>query len=281
MKGQIIKNIRDTFDVLVDTEVITCKCRGKTRLKETIPLVGDFVLIDKEHKTIEEILERKNYIIRPNVANITQGIIVTSFKNPDFNTNLLDKLLVELEINNIKPIICMTKKDLISNEEFLKYQKILSYYEKIGYKVLYNNELNKIKKELINNVSVFMGQTGAGKSTLLNKLFQDLNLKTGEVSMALGRGKHTTRHVEIIIKDNIKVLDTPGFSALTFQDFKKENIKDAFIEFKNFPCQYKDCMHIKEIECNVKKAVNDKKILESRYNNYESFLLEYLNGRRW
>ena len=280
MKGQIIKNISDTFDVLIGTEVITCKCRGKFRLNKTIPLVGDFVLINKDKKIIEEILERRNYIIRPKVANITQGFIITSFKNPDFSTNLLDKLLIQLEINHIKPVICLTKKDLINSDLYLKYKSILDYYHSLGYEILYNNEILKIKRALENNVTVFMGQTGAGKSTLLNKLFSDLNLLTGEVSLALGRGRHTTRHVEIITKDNIKVLDTPGFSALSFLDYNEKDVRDAFIEFKKYPCIYHDCMHLNESECNVKKAVNDNKILESRYNNYKSFIEEF-KQKRW
>ncbi len=279
--GQIIKNISDTYDVLVNDEIISCKCRGKFRIEKQIPLVGDFVFIDKDKKLIVEIEKRKNTIIRPSVANITQGVVVTSFKNPDFNLNLLDKLLVELEINDIKPIICLTKKDLISNDEYLKYKKILDYYESIGYKVLYNTDLSLIKKVLKNNITVFMGQTGAGKSTLLNRLFQDLNLKTGEVSLALGRGKHTTRHVEIIIKDDIKVLDTPGFSALSFLDYNEVDVRSAFVEFKNYPCPFKDCMHIKEEECNVKKACDEGKILESRYLNYKSFIEEFKNKVRW
>ena len=279
-KGQVIKNISDTFTVLIDNNMIDCKCRGKMRIENKTPLVGDFVLINKETKTIEEILRRQNEIIRPHVSNITQGIIVTSFKNPDFSTNLLDKLISELEINHIKPVICMTKMDLIDKEELKKIKIILDYYELIGYKVIYNTEINKIKKVLENNVSVFMGQTGAGKSTLLNKLFNDLNLKTGEVSLALGRGRHTTRHVEIIIKDNIKVLDTPGFSALSFLNYTKEQVRDSFIEFKKYPCLYNNCFHIKELECNIKKAVNDNKILKSRYENYQTFIKEF-DDKRW
>ena len=279
-KGQVIKNISDTFTVLIDNNMIDCKCRGKMRIENKTPLVGDFVLINKETKTIEEILPRQNEIIRPRVSNITQGIIVTSFKNPDFSTNLLDKLISELEINHIKPVICMTKMDLIDKEELKKIKIILDYYEMIGYKVIYNTEINKIKKVLENNVSVFMGQTGAGKSTLLNKLFNDLNLKTGEVSLALGRGRHTTRHVEIIIKDNIKVLDTPGFSALSFLNYTKEQVRDSFIEFKKYPCLYNNCFHIKELECNVKKAVNNNKILKSRYENYQTYIKEF-DDKRW
>lgn len=279
-KGLVIKNISDVFTILINNEKIECKCRGKMRLDKQIPLVGDFVFIDKNNYTIEEILPRQNEILRPHVANITKGIIVTSCKNPDFSTNLLDKLLVELEINHIKPIILITKKDLITNEEYKAIKNILDYYESIGYKVLYNTEINKIKKELENNISVFMGQTGAGKSSMLNKLFKDLNLETGEVSLALGRGKHTTRHVEIIIKDKIKVLDTPGFSALSFLTYTKEDVKNAFIEFKKYPCEYKDCYHFKELDCNVKKAVNDNKILKSRLDNYWDFIKEF-EGKRW
>ena len=280
VKGQIIKNISDSYDVLLDKEIVTCKCRGIFRLDKQTPLVGDFVLIDKDKKIIEEILPRINSIIRPNVSNITKAMVVTSFKNPDFSTNLLDKLLIELEINKIKPVILMTKKDLIDNNTYLNYKKILDYYEKIGYKVLYNNELTKIKNELKNNVTVFMGQTGSGKSTMLNKLFKDLDLKVGDVSLALGRGKHTTRHVEIIIKNDIKVLDTPGFSALSFLNYTKELVRDSFIEFKKYPCPFKDCMHIKESECNIIKEVKKGNILESRYNNYKDFLEEF-NMKRW
>ena len=281
MTGQVVKVISDQFFVEINNEVIICKERGKLRKLKTLPLVGDFVLIDKEKQVIEEILPRKNMILRPNVSNITQAFVITSFKNPDFSTNLLDKLLVQLEINNIKPVICLTKKDLIDENLFLKYKNILDYYVSIGYKIVYNDDILEIKKILSNNITVFIGQTGAGKSTLLNKLFPKLNLKTGEVSLALGRGRHTTRHVEIIKIDNIKVLDTPGFSALSFLDYEETDVRDAFVEFKNFPCMYHDCMHIKEDECMVKKGVIDKKILESRYINYQSLIEEFKLKERW
>ena len=274
-KGQIIKNISDTYDCLIDNEIITCKCRGKFRLEKLIPLVGDFVLIDKEKQLIMEILERRNEIIRPRVANITKAFVVTSYTRPDFNTNLLDKLLIELEINNIKPVIIMTKKDLVSEYNYKEISKILDYYKKIGYQVIENNDIKKIKNELKNNTTTLMGQTGAGKSTLLNRLFKDLDLKTNDISEALGRGKHTTRHVEIIIKDDIKVIDTPGFSALSFINYNKEMVRDAFIEFKKYSCPFKDCMHIKESECRVIKEVEKDNILKSRYDNYKLFIEEF------
>ena len=267
MEGLIIKILSDKCFVKIDKEVIVCTIRGKFRNLQLLPLVGDKVIIDKNKKVIEQILERKNEIRRPPVSNIDQAIIVTSFKNPDFSTNLIDKLLIELEFNNIKSIICLTKKDLLSKEELKEYQKTINYYKTL-YPVYYNDELDELKKVFRNKISVFVGQTGSGKSTLLNHLDNSLNLKTGEISLALGRGKHTTRYVEIIEMYDGKVLDTPGFSALEFANMTKSEVRDSFIEFKKYPCLYKDCLHINEQECMVKKAVKEGKILQSRYENY-------------
>lgn len=275
MQGEVVKVISNQFYVKVNNNVLICTQRGVLKKNKTLPLVGDKVLVDIEKRVIEKILPRKNEIVRPPVANIDQAIVVTSLKHPDFSTNLLDKLLVQLEINKIKPIICLTKKDLLSSIELTNYLEIINYYQKIGYLVVDNTDIKKILKELENKITVFLGQTGAGKSTLLNKLFPDLNLKTGEVSLALGRGKHTTRVVEIIEIGSIKVLDTPGFSALSFLKYDLESVKEAFIEFKNYPCLYKDCNHDKEPECNLKKAVLAGNVLESRYENYLNFKKEF------
>ena len=275
MQGEVVKVISNQFYVKVNNNVLICTQRGVLKKNKTLPLVGDKVLIDIKKQVIEKILPRKNEIVRPPVANIDQTIVVTSLKHPDFSTNLLDKLLVQLEINKIKPIICLTKKDLLSSIELTNYLEIINYYQKIGYLVVDNTEIKKLLKELENKITVFLGQTGAGKSTLLNKLFPDLNLKTGEVSLALGRGKHTTRVVEIIEIGSIKVLDTPGFSALSFLKYDLESVKEAFIEFKNYPCLYKDCNHDKEPECNLKKAVLAGQVLESRYENYLNFKKEF------
>ena len=275
MQGEVVKVISNQFYVKVNNNVLICTQRGVLKKNKTLPLVGDKVLVDIEKRVIEKILPRKNEIVRPPVANIDQAIVVTSLKHPDFSTNLLDKLLVQLEINKIKPIICLTKKDLLSSIELTNYLEIINYYQKIGYLVVDNTDIKKLLKELENKITVFLGQTGAGKSTLLNKLFPDLNLKTGEVSLALGRGKHTTRIVEIIEIGSIKVLDTPGFSALSFLKYDLESVKEAFIEFKNYPCLYKDCNHDKELECNLKKAVLAGQVLESRYENYLNFKKEF------
>jgi ribosome biogenesis GTPase len=176
-----------------------------------------------------------------------------------------------MEINHVEPIICITKSDLLDESQLKEIKGVLSYYEKIGYKVIYNYELDKIKSLLENKTSVFTGQTGAGKSTLLNKLNPNWNLEVGEVSTALGRGRHTTRVVELFEINHGKVMDTPGFSSLEF-NCSKEEIRNAFVEFSMYPCPFKDCSHTNEKECVVKKEVYANNILESRYLNYLNFI---------
>ena len=273
MTGQITKIISNLYTVTTDDgNSFDCHSRGKFRNMNITPLVGDYVEFNYKDKYIMKILQRKNTLIRPMVANVDQAIIITSLKNPDFSTNLLDKLIAVMEFYKVKPIICITKMDLLENIKLQKVKEIMTYYKEIGYQVFYNDEIDKIKKIFKNKTTVFTGQTGAGKSTLLNKLDKNLNLKTGEVSIALGRGRHTTRHVELINILGGKVLDTPGFSSLSFEHIPKENIKDLFIEFKNYPCKYKDCNHIDEKECNLKKEVEQNNILVTRYENYKKIM---------
>lgn len=274
MKGQIVKISSDLHFVNFEDEIFPCKCRGIFRKEHIIPVVGDYVLFSKEKKLIEEILPRKNTFYRPKVSNIDRAFLITSLKLPDFSLNLLDKFLVLMEINKVEPIICITKSDLVLEDELNKINEVLNYYRSIGYTVVFNTEIDKIKELLENKTSVFTGQTGAGKSTLLNKLNPNWNLETGEISVALGRGKHTTRVVELFDFCNGKVMDTPGFSSLEFNKYTKEQIRDAFIEFLEYPCPFKDCNHTKEEECCVKKEVLNKNILESRYENYLSFIEE-------
>lgn len=274
MKGQIVKISSDLHFVNFENEIFPCKCRGIFRKEHIIPVVGDYVLFSKEKKLIEEILPRKNTFYRPKVSNIDRAFLITSLKLPDFSLNLLDKFLVLMEINKVEPIICITKSDLVLEDELNKINEVLNYYRNIGYTVVFNTEIDKIKELLENKTSVFTGQTGAGKSTLLNKLNPNWNLETGEISVALGRGKHTTRVVELFDFCNGKVMDTPGFSSLEFNRYTKEQIRDAFIEFLEYPCPFKDCNHTKEEECCVKKEVLNKNILESRYENYLSFIEE-------
>ena len=272
MRGQIVKSHSDLHFVQSEGETFPCKCRGVFRKDKILPLVGDFVEFDKEKKVIEKILPRRNEFTRPKVSNIDQAFLVTSLVSPDFSLNLLDKLLVLMELHSVRPIICITKRDLVSDDDYEVIKKELSYYEKIGYMVVFNTEIDKIINLLNGKTSVFTGQTGAGKSTLLNKLKPDWNLETGEVSQALGRGRHTTRVVTLYELFDGKVMDTPGFSALDFHEYSKEQIRDSFVEFDLFPCPFKDCLHTKENECMVKKAVNDNNIMKSRYINYLSFI---------
>ena len=275
MNGKIIKIISNDFTVLgEDNKQYICKARGKFRNMKLTPLVGDFVKFDKENKYIVELMERKNFLIRPSVANIDQLIIVSSVKHPDFDTNLLDKLLVTSEFNRIKPIICLTKLDLLSELELEEINKYTKYYEKIGYQVVINKELDKIKELLKGKITVFTGQSGAGKSTLLNNLDKNLNIKTNEISLALGRGKHTTRHTELMEINNGWVADTAGFSSLEFINMTKEDIRDNFVEIQDLRdgCKYKDCMHIKDDNCAIKEAVKEGIILNTRYENYLKFV---------
>ena len=268
MIGQIIKIISDTHFVSFEEEIYPCKCRGIFRHNHIVPLVGDIVEFDKAKGIIEKILPRKNEFRRPAVSNIDQAFLITSLKNPDFSLDLLDKLLTVMELHNTKSIICITKEDLLTEKETKEVFPLLEYYEKIGYQIISNTDLKNIKKSLENNTSVFTGQTGAGKSTLLNKLNPSWNLETGEISKALGRGKHTTRVTELFTIGCGKVLDTPGFSALEFKDYTNEEIKNAFIEFKRYSCPFRDCSHTNEKECRVKQAVLDGKIIKSRYQCY-------------
>ena len=272
MQGKIIKQISNDYTVLVDNKLVVCKARGKFRKLGITPLVGDDVLIDLDNNYILEILPRKNSLIRPAIANVTHAIIVTSVEVPEFSSNLLDKLITIIEFNNIKPIIYFSKLDLVSDLEKQKYQEIIKYYKSIGYDVFDNyKDLKKIIKD---KVIVLTGQSGAGKSTLLNNLDSKLNIKTDAVSYALGRGKHTTRHTEFLNVLGGFIADTPGFSALDFNELTNQDIRDNFIEFNEYKdqCKYQDCMHNDETECYIKELVNEGKILKSRYENYLSFI---------
>ncbi len=271
-KGKIIKIISNLYSVKVNDEIIECQARGKFRKEEITPLVGDLCEIDYENKYIINILSRNNFLTRPMIANVDVALIVVSVKLPNLSLNLLDKMISIVSLKEIIPVICFSKLDLLNKNEKKELKNIIKYYKKIGYQVLINKDLRKIKKALKNKTVVITGQTGAGKSTLLNRLNKDLNLKTDEISLSLGRGKHTTRHVELFKFKDFYIADTPGFSSLDFKDFTKEEIKKSFKEFSNYNCEFKNCLHDKEKRCQVKEAVERKEILQSRYDNYLDFI---------
>lgn len=274
MNGIIVKNISNDYTVKLNNSYYVCKPRGKFRKLKISPLVGDKVIFDEVNCYLLDIESRKNELVRPPVANIDQAVIVMSIAHPDFSDNLLDKLLCIIEFNNIKPIICFTKLDLLDENKLEWADEFINYYKNIGYEVYKNTELESISKIFKNKVTVFTGQSGAGKSTLLNKLNPELNIKTDEISLALGRGKHTTRHVELIELFDGLVADTPGFSNISFIGMTNSDIRDNFVEFNNYRdlCEYKDCMHNTECNCEVKRKLEQNNILKSRYENYLKFI---------
>ena len=271
--GIITKINSDTFTVKVNNDYYDCKGRGKFRNIKLKPVVGDNVLIDKEKLVIEEVKERKNYLLRPPVANISIALIVTSIKKPIISLSLLDRLISIITINNIEPVIVLTKLDLIDKEK-KEIKNICKYYESIGIRVFNNKKIRKLKKYLAGKVVTVCGQTGAGKSTLINKFDKKLNLETKEISDALGRGVHTTRIVSLYEIDNFFIVDTPGFSSIDTNMYSEGEIKNSFIEFRSIKCKFNDCKHLNELGCNVKKAVEEGKILKSRYDNYVKFIGE-------
>lgn len=278
MNGKIIKISSNLFTVETEKEIIDCSIKGKFRYEKIKPVVGDNVLVDPDLKQIIEIKKRTNELIRPLVSNINKLFIVVSTKIPAFSTYLLDKFLLLSLSNNITPVIIITKMDLLNSKDKKEIKSYIKYYKKLGFTIYENKDLRKIKKEIKNNTISLMGQTGAGKSSLLNKLDKNLNLKTDEVSTHLGRGKHTTRTVELFHSCNGLIADTPGFSSLELYDIKKEQVILAFPEF-NKVCKYKSCTHTIEEGCNVLPIINKNKIIKERHENYKKLLKEVENKK--
>ena len=269
------------IDIKTNQEYIG-SLRGKLK-QNILPKVGDLVtysLIQDDNVVIEDIEKRKNDLIRPSICNIDQAFIIFSVKEPDLNLNLLDKFLVNLEYNNIKPLIVFNKWDLVEEKEKPSLIKIIDYYKEIGYQCYItsakDNILDYLDEEINEKISVFTGQSGVGKSSLLNVLDPTLFLETKEISTSLGRGKHTTRVVRLIKIKNGYIADTPGFGTIDFKEMDEVSIADNFIEFfklKN-KCKYDGCMHLNEPNCKVKEAVEKGIILKSRYDNYVNFITD-------
>lgn len=276
-KGIIVKNISNKYDVLKDDVVYTCEVCGKIKYNKVQALVGDIVEFSPDDLIIKEILPRKNSLPRPHVANIDILLIVTSIKEPDMSLYMLDKELVLALQNKIRPMICFTKSDLLTQEEKNNFNKIYEYYEAAGYEVLMNTNLSLIKKMLKNKLVALTGQTGAGKSSLLNSLDNKLNISTNPISKALGRGIHTTRDTQIYKIDNISFIDTPGFSSLDILGIEPQELTKYFLEFGGIECEFKDCTH--EGNCALVKNVFNGVIMKSRYDNYLRLLKECYESR--
>lgn len=272
LTGRIVKNISNTYVVKTADREYYCTPRGKFREWGLTPLVGDIVDIDADNNYILKIEKRKNELDRPRISNVDCALIVTSMVSPNISLNLLDKEISSIILSDITPVICFTKIDLINEDEKEKLENLVKYYQSIGIAVFLNNDLEPLKAYLKGKFIVLTGQTGAGKSSLINKLDPTKNIEVGEISIALGRGRHTTRHTEFHEVDDFYIADTPGFSSLDLSKYTKEEIRDSFLEFRNLRCEYRDCMHLKEVNCEVKEQVKNGKILESRYENYCNFL---------
>lgn len=274
MNGQVIRVISNLYTVKIADQLYGCHARGKFRKENITPMVGDNVIVDTDNNIIVKILPRKNELSRPVVANVDMALIVTSVRKPNLDLTLLDKLITIITFNKIEPVICFTKLDLLDEVDLKDIENLREYYEMIGIKSFYNTEKIEIKKYVREKIVVLAGQTGAGKSSLLNSLEDGLDIATNEISEALGRGKHTTRHVELFGIGEGFIADTPGFSAIDLKDMTIEDLKNSFREFGNYECRFNDCVHYKEIDCGVKEALKEKKILQSRYDNYLRFMEE-------
>lgn len=279
-KGRIVKALSGFYYVESNNKVYQCKARGKFRKRELKPLVGDLCEFSYEEGSdgyILSIEERYNELVRPPICNVDQALLVFSAKEPDFSSILLDRFLMVIESKNIEPIICVSKIDLCDKENI---EKELESYTKAGYKVIYISSKEKkglecIKELLKNKITVITGQSGVGKSSLLNALDIHLNIDTNTISKALGRGKHTTRHVELIKMYDGYVADTPGFSSLEIEG-EPVDIAAAYHDFKELSslCKFRGCLHDSEPHCAVKMAVSENKISKERYEHYLMFLKE-------
>lgn len=285
MQGKIIKGIAGFYYVHVSgKDIYECKAKGIFRKENIKPLVGDDVNIEITDAAnfkgnIMEILPRKSELIRPAVANIDQALLIFSITKPEPNYNLLDRFLIMMRQQGLDCILCFNKKDIADKEQ---RKKIKSIYEQSGCRVLFVSALKKegfdeLAEILFDKTTAVAGPSGVGKSSIVNCLQKGKKMETGAISEKIERGKHTTRHSELImITDKTYIMDTPGFSSLSFFDIEKDDLKSFYPEFVPYEdkCKFMTCAHIYEPVCGVKEALQDNKINEIRYNNYVSFYEE-------
>ena len=292
MQGKIIKGIAGFYYVhVVESGVYECKAKGVFRKEKIKPLVGDNVrieILDEENKTgnIVEIFPRKNELIRPAVANIDQALVVFAVTKPTPHFNLLDRFLVMMERKEIPVDLCFNKKDIATSPEIAELEAI---YEKCGYPIVFTSALEQenieeIRRILLKKTTAIAGPSGVGKSSLINLLQNQVQMETGTISRKIERGKHTTRHSELIAVDaDSYIMDTPGFSSLYVNDFEKEELKYYFREFASYEgqCRFQGCDHVHEPGCAVKEALEEGKIHPVRYKNYLEMYTELKEKKRY
>ncbi|MBO5004853.1 MAG: ribosome small subunit-dependent GTPase A [Clostridia bacterium] len=292
-KGIIINNISNMYQVEIDNKIINCNARGKLKKEAMIPVVGDIVeieVIDEEKLLgiINNIENRKNYIKRPKMANLSQIIFVVSIKMPKTDLLLLDKQIAYAEYNGIKPIICINKIDLDEKE---LANKIEDTYKSIGYTVIRTvaNQgigVDSLKEILKNNITAFSGNSGVGKSSLINSLFSNNQAKEGLISDKNKRGKNTTTSVKLYkLYNNSYIADTPGFSSFEISEIESKDLYKYFKELKQYDelCEFVGCSHIKEENCGIKRGLENGKITKDRYERYCKIYNELKNkeARKW
>ena len=292
MQGKIVKGISGFYYVhVVGTGIYECKAKGVFRNRKVKPLVGDnveIVVLDEEKHlgNVEEILPRKNELIRPAVSNIDMALVIFAAAKPDPNFNLLDRFLCMMEYQKVPVTICFNKCDLVSEEEKENLQKI---YAPAGYDILFTSvktgeNIDRLKALLAEKTTTVAGPSGVGKSSLVNELQTDVRMQTGAISDKIGRGKHTTRHSEIVsIGQDTYIMDTPGFSSMDLPGFEKEDLWTCYPEFVPYEpeCRFIGCSHIGEPDCGVKNALAEGKISRVRYDNYVMLYDEMKNIRKY
>lgn len=291
MQGKIIKGIAGFYYVYADSVIYECKARGSFRNNNIKPLVGDNVelsIVDSENKigSIDSILPRYTELLRPAVANVDQTLIVFATAAPAPNFNLLDRFLLMMKKQNIPVIICFNKTDLVEKQELEEYMQIYkdSGYLIIGASTYEEHGMDAIRHILDNKTTALAGPSGVGKSSIMNLLNPDANMETGDISRKIERGKHTTRHSEILpIGENTYLVDTPGFSSIYFYDMEPEDLKLYYNEFGIYEpfCRFGGCNHIGEKSCGIKQAVQDGGIHPVRYGNYKLFYEELKDKKRY
>lgn len=292
MQGKIIKGIAGFYYIHAENgQVYECKAKGAFRKQKIKPLVGDMVRIavldEAEHLgNVEEILPRKNELIRPAVANIDMALVIFAAAKPEPNFNLLDRFLCMMEFQNVPVTICFNKADLVDEEKIEEYRRI---YEPAGYRLMSTctrtgEGVDAVKALLHGKTTTVAGPSGVGKSSLINALQSDVQMQTGVISDKIDRGKHTTRHSEIVpVMEDSYIMDTPGFSSMDVPGFEKEDLWTCFPEFREYEpfCKFQGCSHINEPDCGVKEALAEGKISSVRYENYKLLYEELKNMKKY